>query len=67
LGNGGIVLNLDAHVASDAEEGADVGEGLTLGLVMDLGDLGVVRNVAFIIALVPKDGDFWDSNGNLLS
>jgi hypothetical protein len=66
LGDGGIVLDPDAHVAGDAEEGADVGEGLTLGPVTDLGDLGVVRNAAFIIALVPKDSDFWDGDGDLL-
>jgi hypothetical protein len=33
---------------------------------MDLGDLGVVENVAFIIALVSENGDFWNGDGDLL-
>jgi hypothetical protein len=33
---------------------------------MDLGNLGVIRNAAFVIALVPEDSDFWDSDGDLL-
>jgi hypothetical protein len=33
---------------------------------MDLSNLGVVRNVAFIVALVSEDSNFRNGNGDLL-
>ena len=50
--NGREVLDPYAHVAGNAEEGADIGEVFGFRPVADFGDLGVVRNMAFIIALV---------------
>ena len=50
--DGGEVLDPYAHVAGDAEEGMDVGEVFAVRPVADFGDLGVVGNAAFIIALV---------------
>jgi hypothetical protein len=66
VGDGGVILDSDAHVASNAEEGANIGEGLTLGPVVDLSDLGVIRNAAFVVALVSKDSNFRNGNGDLL-
>jgi hypothetical protein len=66
VGNGGVILDPDAHVASNAEEGMNVGEGLTLGPVIDLSDLGVVRNAAFVVALVSEDSNFRNGDSNLL-
>ena len=65
-GNCGVVLDPDAHVAGDAKESADVGEILAFGPVANLHDFGVVRDAALIIASVPKDGNFWCSDGKLL-
>lgn len=58
MGDGGVVLDPNSNVASDAEEGRDIGEGHTLRPVMDLGNLRIIRDVAFIIAFVSEDGDF---------
>jgi len=52
LGNGREVLDPYMDVASNAEEGADIREVLAVGPVANFGNLGVVRDVAFIIALV---------------
>jgi len=57
-GDGRIILDPDAHVASNAKERADIGKVLAVGPVADLVDLGVIGDVAFIIALVPENGDF---------
>jgi hypothetical protein len=37
-------------------------EGLAAGPVMDLGNLGVIGDAAFIVAPVSEDDDFRDSN-----
>jgi len=66
VGDGRIILDPDVHVASDAKEGTDVGECLASGPVTDLGYLGVVQNAAFVVALVAKDSDFGDGDGELL-
>jgi len=50
--DGGEVLDPYAHVAGDAKEGVDVGEVFAVGPVTDFGNLGVVGNTAFVIALV---------------
>jgi len=52
LGNGGEVLDPYMHVASNAKEGLDIREVLAVGPVTNFGNLGVVRDTAFIIALV---------------
>ena len=54
------------HVAGDAEEGTDIREVLANGPVMDFGNLGIVGDVAFVIALVSKYCDFGDGNLDLL-
>jgi len=64
-GNGRIILDPDAHVASDAKEHADIGKVLAVGPVVDLVDLGVIGDVAFIIALVPENGNFRHSDKRL--
>ncbi len=66
LGNGGIIFDPYSHVAGNAQEGADVREIFARRPVLDSRNLGVVGDVAFIIALVAKESDFWDCNGNLL-
>jgi len=48
----GEVLDPYAHVAGDAEEGTDIREVFAVGPVVDFGDLGVIGNAAFVIALV---------------
>ena len=40
----------------------DVSEGLAVRPVADLGDLGVVRDMALVVALVPECHNFWDSD-----
>ena len=52
LSDGGEVLDPYAHVAGNAEEGTDVREVFAVRPVADFGDLGVVGNAAFVIALV---------------
>ena len=64
--NGQVALDPDAHVASDTEKGTDVGEVLAVGPVPDLGNLGVIRDVPFIVAFVSKDDNFGDGNEELL-
>jgi len=64
--NAGIVFDPQSHVPGKPEKGADVGEVLAVGPVADSGDLGVVRDAALIVALVPEDDDFWDCNEKLL-
>ena len=66
LGNGRIIFDPYLHVAGNAQEGAGVGEIFARRPVLNSRNLGVVRDVAFIIALVAKEGDFWDCDGNLL-
>jgi len=65
-GDGRIIFDPYLHVASDAQEGAGVGEIFARRPVSDSRNLGVVGDVAFIIALVAKEGDFWDCDGDLL-
>jgi len=62
----GIIFDPDAHVSGDAEEGADVREVLALRPVVDFGNFGVIRDAAFVGALVSEDGDFRLGNGKLL-
>jgi len=50
--DGREVLDPYAYVAGDAEKGVDVGEVFAVGPVADFGNLGVIRNAAFVIALV---------------
>jgi len=52
LSDGGEVLDPYVYVAGDAEEGVDVREVFAVRPVADFGDLGVVGNAAFVIALV---------------
>ena len=64
-GDGGIIFDPDAHVASDAEEGADVGKVLASRPVADFVDLGVVRDAAFVVALVSENGDLRNGDEKL--
>ena len=64
--NGRVALDPNAHVAGDAKKGADVGEVLAVRPVPDLGHLGVIRDAAFIVALVSEDDNFRDGNEELL-
>ena len=54
------------YVAGNAKKGADVGEVLAIRLVSDLGNLGVVGDVPFIVAFVSKDDNFRDGDEELL-
>ena len=62
----GIILDPDLHVSGDAKEGVDIREVLALRPVADFGNFGVVRDAAFVGALVSKDGDFRLGDGKLL-
>jgi hypothetical protein len=64
--DGGVTLDPDAHVARDAKKGADVGEVLAVGPVMDLGNLGIVRDVAFVVAFMSKYNNLRDSDEEFL-
>jgi len=66
LGDGGIIFDPYLHVAGDAQEGAGVGEIFARRPVSDSRNLGVIGDAAFVIALVAKEGDFWDCDGDLL-
>jgi hypothetical protein len=64
--DGGVTLDLDAHVACDAKKGADIGEVLAFGPVTNPGHLGVIRDVAVIVAFVSENDDFGDGNEKFL-
>src|SRR5882757_6473301 len=64
-GDGGVVADPDPHVACSAKKGADVREHLAPRPVADSGDLRVIRDTTFVVALVTKDGDFRDCDTEL--
>ena len=39
---------------------------MTIGPITDLGYFGVIGDAAIIVALVPKDDNFWDCNEEFL-
>jgi hypothetical protein len=66
VSNGRVVLGPDSHISSDTKEGANVAKVLAWWPVMDLGNLQVVGDVAFISTLVSKNNNFQDCNKEFL-
>ena len=64
-GNGRIIFDPDTHVTSNAKEGTDVRKVLTSWPVVDFVNLGVVRDAAFMVALVYENGDLRDGDKKL--
>jgi hypothetical protein len=60
-----ISLDPNAHVPGEAKKSVDIGKGLAVGPVTDLGNLGVIRDMALVVALVPEDNNFRDGNEKL--
>jgi hypothetical protein len=54
-----IIVDPNPHEASGAKECLNIGECFVGGPVLDVHDLQIVRNVAFIVALVAQNYDFW--------
>ena len=61
-----IVADPNMHKASEAQEGTDIGEGLAGGPVMNVCNLRLIRNMAFICAFVSEDCDLRTCDNNLL-
>jgi len=64
--DGRVVFDPYPHITGKAKEGAYIGEVPTFMPVMDFGGFQVVRDMAFVVALVSKDYDFRDSNEEFL-
>jgi hypothetical protein len=58
-GDGGIVVDPNPHEASSPEKCSDVGEHFAGGPVLDVQDLWIVGDAAFVVALVAKNDDLW--------
>jgi hypothetical protein len=57
VSNTGVVLDLEAYVPGKAKKSMDIGEGLAVRPVMNLGNLGVVGDVAVVVALMIQNDD----------
>ena len=66
MGNDGVILDPDVHISSKAKEGADVREVLAFRPVVDLHDLGIVRDAALVVAFVAEDSNFRNCKEELL-
>jgi hypothetical protein len=60
-----ISFDPNMHIPSETKESMDISEGLVVRPVAYLGDFGVVRDTALIVALVLKDNDFEDRDEQL--
>jgi hypothetical protein len=54
-----VIVDPNPHEASGAKECSNIGEHFAGGPVPDACDLRIVGNVAFVVALVAQNYDFW--------
>jgi hypothetical protein len=59
MGDGGIVADPNPHEASSPKKCLDVSECFAGGPVPDVRDLWIIRDAAFVVALVAKNDNLW--------